>query len=287
MHLIDLYRTRPFVFSIEVFPPKTPEGLNKLKGTLEQVRPFQPDYFSVTYGAGGSTRANTHSLASYLQNELQYETMAHLTCVSHTKDEIAGVLDALKDAGIENVMALRGDLPEDALQREPADNAYCYAQELVAALRKRGGFGIGVAGYPEGHVETPDREVDFQNQLRKFRSGADLVVTQLFLDNTPFLRWRDRLVQEGIDLPLIPGLMPAVNGKALQRMASLCGVAVPESLQAALDRHADDPVAARQVGLEHAAQQLEGLLQEGIPGVHLYALNRVDAVEHLAPLMPH
>ncbi len=286
MHLIDLYRTRSFVFSLEVFPPKTPNGLAKLKDTLEQVRPFAPDYFSVTYGAGGSTRANTHTLASYLQNELGFETMAHLTCVSHTKDEISGVLDALKDAGIENIMALRGDLPAGTPRLERSENAYCYANELVEALRTRGGLGIGVAGYPEGHIESPDPEADFQNQLRKFRSGADLVVTQLFLDNAPFLRWRDRLVAAGIDLPLIPGLMPPVNGQALQRMASLCGVAVPEALQSALDRHAEDPEAARQVGLDHAAQQLEGLIREGIPGVHLYALNRLDAVQQLAPLMP-
>ncbi|MGA1597813.1 MAG: methylenetetrahydrofolate reductase [NAD(P)H] [bacterium] len=287
MRLIELYRTRPFVFSIEVFPPKTEEGLQKLKGTLEAITPYRPDYFSVTYGAGGSSRENTHTLASHIQNQLAVEAMAHLTCVSHTRDEISGVLNSLKTSGIENIMALRGDLPESDADLPLAESAYAYASELVQAIRERQEFGIGVAGYPEGHVENPDRDADFRHQVRKFRSGADFVVTQLFLNNEPFLRWRDRLASAGVDLPLVPGLMPAVNGKALKRMASLCGVSVPDKLQEALDQNADQPEAARKIGLEHAARQLEELLREGVPGVHLYALNRLDAVESLAPLLPN
>ena len=260
MKLLDLYRKKSFVFSIEVFPAKTDEGMERLKRTLGAFAKFRPDYLSVTYGAGGSTRDNTHTIAAFLQNTLGLETMAHLTCVSHTRKEIEVVLRRLKKSGIENVM--------------------------VADIRERGGFGIGAAGYPEGHIENPDKQADRRFLVKKINAGAEFIVTQFFLDNTTFLRWRDQLATDGVSVPLVPGLLVPTSLKQLTRMATFCGTRIPHELHTQLEAHSDDQEAMRQIGLEHASRQLESLLRKGIPGIHLYALNKLETVQHLAPLLP-
>ncbi|MAE16728.1 MAG: methylenetetrahydrofolate reductase [NAD(P)H] [Deltaproteobacteria bacterium] len=287
MRLIDLYRRQPFVFSIEVFPAKTEEGMEALKQTLGTFAKFRPDYFSVTYGAGGSTRENTHTLATHLQNTLSIETMAHLTCVSHTCKEIEVVLYRLEKSGIENVMALRGDPPQGSTEFQTPENGYSHASELVAAIRERGGFGIGAAGYPEGHTENPSKSDDRRRLVEKINAGADFVATQFFLDNTFFLHWRDRLATEGVSVPLVPGLLVPTSLKQITRMADFCGIRISNKLRTQLETHHTDPEAMKQIGLEHATHQLEALLREGIPGLHLYALNKLEAVQYLAPLLPH
>jgi len=286
MPLIEFYRRKSFVFSIEVFPAKTEEGMETLKQTLGEFAKFRPDYFSVTYGAGGSTRDNTHAIAAFLQNELKVEAMAHLTCVSHTQAEIEVVLRRLEKSGIENVMALRGDPPQGSTGFRKPENGYGYASELVAAIRERGGFGIGAAGYPEGHIENPDREADRQFLIEKINAGADFIVTQFFLNNAPFLRWRDQLHADGVSVPRVPGLLVPTSLKQLTRLASFCGVGIPHSLRTQLEAHHTDPEAMKQIGMGHATRQLEALLREGIPGIHLYALNKLETVRYLAPLLP-
>jgi len=287
MKLLDLYHKKSFVFSIEVFPAKTDEGMERLKQTLGAFAKFRPDYLSVTYGAGGSTRDNTHTIAAFLQNTLGLETMAHLTCVSHTRKEIEVVLRRLKKSGIENVMALRGDPPQGSANFRKPENGYQFACELVADIRERGGFGIGAAGYPEGHIENPDKQADRRFLVEKINAGAEFIVTQFFLDNTTFLRWRDQLATDGVSVPLVPGLLVPTSLKQLTRMATFCGTRIPHELHTQLEAHSDDPEAMRQIGLEHASRQLESLLREGIPGIHLYALNKLETVQHLAPLLPH
>ena len=287
MKLIDLYRRKSFVFSIEVFPAKTAEGMETLKQTLGTFAKFGPDYFSVTYGAGGGTRENTHALATHLQNKLGIETMAHLTCVSHTGQEIEVLLRRLEKSGIENVMALRGDPPQGSTEFRRPENAYNYACELVAAIQKRGGFGIGAAGYPEGHIENPDQDADRHFLVGKINAGADFIATQFFLDNSFFLRWRDQLAADGVSVPLVPGLLVPTSLKQLTRMADFCGISIPNKLRIQLETHHTDPEAMKQIGLEHTSRQLENLLREGIPGIHLYALNKLATVQHLAPLLPY
>ncbi len=285
MKVAELYRQKSFVFSIEIYPPKTQESLERLKVKLKEFRSYHPDFISVTYGAGGSTRENTHELASYIQNDLGIEAMAHLTCVSHTRLEIETLLEQFHQSGIENLMALRGDPPSGKNHFQRPSRGFAYAVELIESIRALNGFCIGAAGYPEGHVENPDREADLRHQKAKVDAGAELLVSQFFLVNEFFLKWRDRLHRGGVRVPIIPGLLLPSSAEALFRMSKLCGVSIPGSLRAKLERFADDPGALKEIGWNHLEAQTESLLREGIEGVHLYALNRLETVRRFSQLI--
>ncbi|MBF0278188.1 MAG: methylenetetrahydrofolate reductase [NAD(P)H] [SAR324 cluster bacterium] len=284
MRIIDLFHTGSPVFSIEIFPPKTEEGMETLKIRLMEFKKSHPDFISVTYGAGGGTRHNTHELASYIKNQMQIEALAHLTCVSHTKAEINLVLDHLAQSKIENIMALRGDPLKNEERFQKPQDGFEYASELITAIRQRKEFGIGGAGYPEGHPEAENIEKHFEHFLIKVAAGADFIITQLFLDNDLFLKWRDRVRSHGIKIPLIAGVMPPLSAQQITRFASTCGCTIPEPLLSKLKRYESDTEAMRQVGLDFAQTQIEGLIEEGVEGVHLYALNRLQAVQRLAPI---
>ena len=283
MHLIELYQQQDFVFSIEIFPPKTKKSMDKLKITLDKFKWLTPDYFSVTYGAGGTSRANTHEMAAHIRHELDVPAMAHLTCVSHTAKEIDDVLTKLKNNSIENLMALRGDPSVGTEHFIQPEGGYDNAVELISAVRKHSDFGIGAAGYPEGHVENPDKDDDRKHLHDKIAAGAEFIVTQFFLDNTHFLRWRDKLREEGANVPLVAGILPPSNWKATNRMSEMCGVSIPEDLAEALLKHENDPEASKEIGLTHVEKQIEALLSEGVEGVHLYALNSLETVKRLGP----
>ena len=285
MHLIELYQQQNFVFSIEIFPPKTEKNMEKLKITLEKFNGYTPDYFSVTYGAGGTSRANTHEMAAHIKHELGVPTMAHLTCVSHTAKEIDDVLTKLKNSEITNVMALRGDPTAGTKHFVQPKGGYHYASELITAIREHSDFGIGAAGYPEGHVENPDKDDDRKHLHEKIDAGAEFVITQFFLENTHFLRWRDQLRREDVNVPLVAGILPPSNWKATKHMSEMCGVSIPEDLAQALIKNETDPEASREIGFDHVENQFEELLQEGVEGVHLYALNRLSTVERLGPIL--
>lgn len=283
MHLIELYKKQNFVFSIEIFPPKTEKSMEKLKMTLEKFNGYTPDYFSVTYGAGGTCRANTHEMAAHIRHDLGVPVMAHLTCVSHTAKEIDDVLTKLKNSNIENLMALRGDPTLGTDHFILPEGGYHNAGELISAVRKHSDFGIGAAGYPEGHVENPDKDDDRKHLHGKIAAGAEFIVTQFFLDNTYFLRWRDKLREEGANVPLVAGILPPSNWKATKRMSEMCGVTIPQDLAEALLKHENDPEASKEIGFVHVEKQIEGLLREGVEGVHLYALNNLETVKRLGP----
>lgn len=285
MHLIELYKKKDFVFSIEIFPPKTAKGMEKLKTTLEAFKSCTPDYFSVTYGAGGTSRENTHELAAHIHHDLDVPAMAHLTCVAHTVEEIDVVLSNLKNSEITNVMALRGDPTAGTKHFVQPKGGYHYASELITAIREHSDFGIGAAGYPEGHLENPDKDDDRKHLHEKIAAGAEFIVAQFFLDNTHFLRWRDQLRREGASVPLVAGILPPANWKATKHMSEMCGVSIPEDLAQALIKNETDPEASREIGFDHVENQFEELLQEGVEGVHLYALNRLSTVERLGPIL--
>jgi methylenetetrahydrofolate reductase (NADPH) len=284
MRIRNLFRPNWPLFSIELFPPKTPAGIEALKAKLVEIRAHEPDFISVTYGAGGGTRHTTRSICSHIVNDLGMNAMAHVTCAAHTRGEIAELVSGLHADRVDNIMALRGDpLPGHAYQ--PSEDGYPYAVDLVRALTADGRFGIGVAGYPQGHVEAPDYATDLARQAEKMTAGADLCISQFFLDNSYFLRWRDDVRRTGVTVPLIAGILPALSTDQIGRFAKLCGATLPAKLMTGLARFEGHPESAAAFGLVFALQQIEHLLEAGVDGIHLYALNRLESIRAVSALV--
>ncbi|MCH8158165.1 MAG: methylenetetrahydrofolate reductase [NAD(P)H] [Nitrospinae bacterium] len=264
-------------FSFEFFPPKDDAGFEQLFQTIDQLKSNNPAFVSVTYGAGGSTRSKTIDLVGRIKNEIGLESMAHLTCVGHSADEIRSVLESLRDQGIDNVLALRGDPPQGETDFVRPENGFGFANELVEFIRQEFPFCIGAAGYPEGHPECPDKELGLKHLKSKVDAGSDFIVTQLFFDNRFYFDFVKQVRAMGIDVPVIPGIMPILNLKQIKRFTKMCGATFPSDLISRLESVQDDPEAVRQVGIEHATAQCEELLTEGAPGIHFYTLNRSRA----------
>lgn len=264
-------------FSFEFFPPKDDEGAEQLFKAIANLKPCQPTYVSVTMGAMGNTRTKTLDVVKRIKREIGLESMAHLTCVGSAADEIEAILDELNGAGMDNVLALRGDPPKDQEYFVKPKNGFGYANELVEFIKKRYDFCIGVAGYPEKHIECSDMETDLENLKRKVDAGADFVVTQLFFDNNFFFDFVDRAIAKGIHVPIIPGIMPIQNLNQIKRFTKMCGSTIPGPLLARLEARSEDTDAVKQIGVEHATDQCENLLNNGAAGIHFYTLNRSKA----------
>jgi methylenetetrahydrofolate reductase (NADPH) len=265
-------------FSFEFFPPKTAEGERALWETLDDLRPLEPGFVSVTYGAGGSTRDRTIELVTHIKERTGIEAMAHLTCVGHTQTELEDVLHRLARARVENVLALRGDPPKGQTAFEPVEGGFRFASELVEFARRLDlGLCLGGAAYPEGHVETSSREADLKHLKAKVDAGLDFVITQLFFDNAFYFDFVERARRAGINIPIVPGIMPITNYEQVQRFVRMCGATVPMRLQLELERVKDDPTAIMQLGVAHATVQCLELLQRGVPGIHFYTLNKSPA----------
>ncbi|GAO01903.1 methylenetetrahydrofolate reductase [NAD(P)H] [Anaeromyxobacter sp. PSR-1] len=265
------------IFSFEFFPPKTDDGVRGLFETVEALRPLGPAYVSVTYGAGGSTRAKTIDLVKRLKRDAEVEAMAHVTCVGASRDEIAAVLDEVADAGIQNVLALRGDPPRGQSAFVPHPDGFTHASELVAFIRsrpERWRFCVGAAAYPEGHVETRDLAQDLRNLKLKVEAGTDFLVTQLFFENAHYFRFVERARAAGVEVPVVPGIMPFTNVEQVERFTAMCGAAIPPPLRAAMEVRRADADAARELGVAYATLQCADLLRRGAPGIHFYTLNR-------------
>lgn len=263
--------------SFEFFPPRDDAGFGRLFATIEALRPLRPSYVSVTYGAGGSTRRKTVDLVQRIKHEIGIESMAHLTCVGSTRDELTEVLDKLKGGAVENVLPLRGDPPRGRDRFEPVPGGFRYANELVGFIRGRYDFCLGGACYPETHPEAPSPEVDLENLKRKVDAGSEFLITQLFFDNDDFLRFRDRAVRAGIGVPIVAGIMPIRSLKQTQRFASLCGARIPAGLLSRMEAVQHDPSAVGRIGIEHATRQCRRLLGDGVAGLHFYTLNHSTA----------
>jgi methylenetetrahydrofolate reductase (NADPH) len=265
------------LFSFEFFPPKTDEGVRALFETVEALRPLGPAYVSVTYGAGGSTRQRTVDLVKRLKRESEVEAMAHVTCVGASQDEIAAVLDEIADAGVQNVLALRGDPPRGQDAFVPHPEGFRYASELVQFIRsrpERWRFCVGAACYPEGHVETRDLGQDLRNLKAKVDAGVDFLVTQLFFDDERYFGFVERARAAGIALPILPGIMPFTNVEQVERFTAMCGASIPSTLRAAMEVRREDAESARELGVAYASLQCADLLRRGAPGIHFYTLNR-------------
>ncbi|MCC7349167.1 MAG: methylenetetrahydrofolate reductase [NAD(P)H] [Phycisphaerales bacterium] len=263
--------------SFEFFPPKTDAGFGQLFSAIEELRPLNPSYVSVTYGAGGGTRQKTVNLVERIQNELGIRAMAHLTCVGHTAEEIGGILDELWKSGIRNVLALRGDPPAGQSQFVATPGGFAYANELVNYVKSRHDFCIGVAGYPEGHPQCLNRTRDLEHLKAKVDAGGCIVITQLFFDNAEFYRFRDEARSMGIKAPIIAGIMPITNVSQIKRFVSMCGAKIPHRLLRKLESVEADPETVHRTGVEYAAMQCADLLFNDVDGLHFYTLNKSKA----------
>lgn len=281
----DIYAARRLaaqpVISFEFFPPKTPEGdVALLERTIPALAKFEPDYCSMTYGAGGSTREKSLMVVERIQRDHGLTALAHLTCVNATRAEIAEIVQQARRVGVKNILALRGDPPGGAGEFTKTEGGFEYSSELVAYLRGNGDFSIGVAGFPEGHVACKEGKlVDWDRLKRKIDAGADFVITQLFFDNADFYEFRDHLTKKlGVTVPLVAGILPILSGAQIKRFAGMCGARIPERMLKRLEELGGDEAIESAYGIEYATEQCRDLLANGIEGLHFYTLNKVPSV---------
>lgn len=287
MHILDIFRANETTFSFEFFPPKTDKASDALFTHIATLQTLNPSFVSVTYGAGGSTRERTHDLVIRIQRETNLTAVSHLTCVCHSESELAAILDRYAKSGIENILALGGDPPRDMVNYDRSRDAFQHAEGLVSFIKQRGGpgprgFGIGVAGFPEGHPGTPNRLKEMDYLKLKVDAGADYICTQLFFCNDDFHDFRERCDLAGIKVPIIAGIMPITRDTSITRMAELAlGARFPAKLLRSINRCGENPEAVEQVGIHWASEQCRDLLDNDVRGIHFYTLNRSDATRRI------
>ncbi len=291
MHIRDIFDKYSTTFSFEFFPPKTDEAAQNLYATIRELEPLGPAFVSVTYGAGGSTRQRTHDLVVRIKQATSLDPIPHLTCVCHSEKDIQEILDRYAQEGVSNILALGGDPPRDLTGYERDKDAFQHASDLVAFIQRfnhtglhkdNRGFGVGVAGFPEGHPATPNRLLEMDYLKAKVDAGADYICTQLFFDNRDFFDFRDRCELAGINVPIIAGIMPVTSLPGMKRMAELAGGArYPAALLQAVHECQDNPQAVERVGIDWATEQCRGLLANSVRGIHFYTLNRSGATRQI------
>lgn len=277
MSLTQLFKNKPVTISCELFPPKTDKGVANLLRNVERLNSFKPDFITCTYGAGGSSQNRTLEILKQVKSQFNIPVASHLTLVGSTVDDLRDYLRRAKEIDVDYIVALRGDPPQGAEKFEACEGGLSYANELVELINSEfKDFGVAVAGYPEVHQEAVSADVDLENLKRKVDAGSDIVITQLFFDNTDFLKFRDRCRAIGINVPIVPGIMPVTDYKQIKRIATLCGAKLPKEF---VDRLAasDDPKDQFQAGVDHAVSQIANLIDEGTEGLHFYVLNKSDA----------
>ena len=284
MHFRDIFARRKPTFSFEFFPPKTTEGAEALFLIIRELESLHPAFVSVTYGAGGSTRELTHNLVVRIKKETTLDPIPHLTCVCHSEADIASILERYAKAGVSNILALGGDPPKDLTNYVRANDAFQHAADLVRFIRgfSTHTFGVGVAGFPEGHPATPNRLMEMDYLKAKVDAGADYICTQLFFDNHDFLDFRDRCRLAGINVPIVAGIMPITSASGMKRMAELAaGARYPAKLLKAIARCGNDEAAVERVGIHYATEQCAILLDEEVDGIHFYTLNKSKATREI------
>lgn len=279
MRLDQLYKTAKPEISVEFFPPKTPEGVEKLFQTVEELKKLNPVFFSMTFGAGGSTRNLTIELCDRLKNRAKVETMCHLNIVGQSRQETKENLQKIKAAGVYNLLALRGDPPRDQPDFKPHPDGFHSSVELIEEARRDPWFSIAVTGFPEVHPEAKDRAQDMAYLKRKLDAGGCVVITQFFLDNAYFFEFMQLVKKAGITAPIVPGILPILSGSQVRKFAALCGSTIPPDVEKALAKYEQDDEACVSYGIELATRLCEGLLKSGVPGLHFYALNRARSTQ--------
>ena len=279
MKLCELFGQGRTVFSCEVFPPKATSPVDTIYRTLDGLKGIRPDFISVTFGAGGSqVNQTTREIASIIENQYHIPAMAHLTCVAAGKAEVDELLDRLKADGVENILALRGDINPDV----PPKTDFAHASDLVAYIRSHSDFGVSAACYPEGHLESPDLVSDIRHLKEKVDAGAQHLVSQLFFDNEDFFRFLERARIAGITVPIEAGIMPVLSQNSIRRMVSMCGASMPRKLTRILARYGDHPEALREAGIAYAIDQISDLIAGGVDGIHLYTMNMPEVARQIA-----
>lgn len=280
MKIKELFRNKP-VISLEIFPPKPETPIDTVLDTIDALSDLKPAFISVTYGAGGSSKSHTVKIADIIKNKYNIEALAHLTCTGSTRDDIDSVLEQLRKSNIENVMALRGDFPNGVNPSSLDHVQYKYAKDLISHIKESGGFCIGSACYPEGHIECPDKVEDLKHLKLKADSGADFLITQLFFDNNLFYSFIEKLEILGVNLPVSAGIMPVINKKQIERITNLCGASLPVKFRRILDKYGDNPAALKEAGIAYATEQIIDLLSSGADGIHLYTMNRPEVARKI------
>jgi methylenetetrahydrofolate reductase (NADPH) len=275
-----LERQRP-VFSFEFFPPKTDEGRETLRNTLDVLKDDEPDYVSVTYGAGGTTRNRTVEITTTIKRDHGIEAMAHLSCVGEPRERLLELLEEIQASGIQNVLALRGDPPRGETSWQPHPGGLSYSVELIRLIKENFDFCVGAAGFPEVHLDAPDRASDLQYANAKVESGAEFLITQLFFDNEAYFDYVEEARAVGIEVPIIPGIMPITNVRQVTRFAELSGAALPKSVTDRINEVADDDDQVRRVGIRIGTELSEELLSRGAPGLHFFTQNRSRATREI------
>ena len=274
----DIFQRTSKTFSFELFPPKTDKGFENLKATIAGLVQLKPDFISCTYGAGGGSRDKTFDIVEMIEKEHHTVAMAHLTCVLNTQDDIRKIVEDIKSRGVRNILALRGDAPADHPDWKPGPENFKYSSELTGFIRQEFGdyFGIGVAGFPEGHLLCPDREKDADFLKMKIDAGADFVITQLFFDNNDYFDYVERLKNRGVRVPILPGIIPITDYAALERFTARIGASIPEKVKMIFKPLASNKEATLQAGIKFSIQQCRELLEKGAPGIHFYCLNKAE-----------
>ena len=289
MKISDILKQINTSISFEFFPPKTEEAEKQLFQTIKDLELLNPTFVSVTYGAGGSTRDRTRKIVKRIYEEINLTVMAHLTCIGHTKKELIEILQDYKSIGIENILALRGDIPINQENFDVPKDGCLHANELVELIRNNFGnyFSIGVACYPEGHPESPNLERDIYYFKKKVEAGAEFAITQMFFKNEYFYSYLEKIRKEGINIPIIPGIMPITNFKQIRKFASMCGATIPEELVKRLEKYENSPEMVKEIGIEYATEQCIDLLKHNVKGLHFYTLNKSDATIQIYGKIKH
>lgn len=274
MKLTELFKKGAPTLSFEVFPPKTSSNFSSVQHAIDKIAGLHPAYMSVTYGAGGSTSDYTVSIAADILRQFGVTPLAHLTCVCATKDSVSRQLSAMRQQGIENVLALRGDIPENA--GEPSAWAYTHASDLIADIKSHGDFCIGGACYPEGHVESDNFSDDLRYLKQKIEAGCDFLTTQMFFDNNILYNFLYKIREAGIVVPVVAGIMPVTNAKQIKRICQLSGTYLPQRFKQIVDRYGSDPAAMQQAGIAYATEQVIDLFANGVNAVHIYSMNKPE-----------
>jgi len=280
--IADILKEKQRTYSFEFFPPKTDKGRAKLMEAAGIFAKLEPDWFSVTYGAGGSTRQATMEIVEELQKKLEVPVMHHFTCVGHSKEDLKNVITEMKKKNIRNILALRGDAPEGEKDWKPDPNGLEYCYQMIELIRTFGDFfSIGVAGFPEGHVDCPDKETDSKYLKIKIDSGGEFVITQLFFDNKDYFEYVERTKRVGVNVRILPGIIPITNYQKLLKFCAMCGATIPQKIHDIFKPLDGDDEATYKAGVDFVVEQCKGLLAGGAPGLHFYSLNKVEPTKEI------